>query len=119
MGYLQKSSNAGGFFGFTMSSILPSALPFQPRVSTRDYLNFFDTYDYSNYKDNYQTKRGYRSNTSNPDTREVEGILEVEDETMLEELKEESLGRNKTQIKSKLETIDATGTKRQVSFEIL
>ncbi|PON54520.1 hypothetical protein TorRG33x02_302250 [Trema orientale] len=113
MGYPQKSSNAGGFFGFTMSSILLSALPFQPRLSTRDYLNFFDTYDYSNYKYNYQTKRyGYGSNTSNPDTREVKGIPELEDETVLEELKEESLGRNKTQIKSKLETIDATGTKR-------
>ncbi|XP_062101499.1 nitrate regulatory gene2 protein-like [Humulus lupulus] len=95
----------GGFFGFSMSSPRqqqsgdyqyrqpspPPAPPSPPRVSTWDYLNFFDTYDNSGYPANYPAMRyGYGSNTSSPDSNEVrerEGIPELEDETDAEGMK--------------------------------
>ncbi|PON73198.1 hypothetical protein PanWU01x14_060390 [Parasponia andersonii] len=118
-GYPQHSSNGGGFFGFSMGSPSqpsdyqyrqpspPPAPPSPPRVSTWDYLNFFDTYDNSGYPANYPTMRyGYGSNTSSPDSKEVrerEGIPELEDETEPEGLKvkakkkmnEDNFSRNK------------------------
>ncbi|KAF4386251.1 hypothetical protein G4B88_003468 [Cannabis sativa] len=86
----------GGFFGFSMGSPPPQqqqgpppvvAPPSPPRVSTWDYLNFFDTYDNSNYSG---MRYGYGSNTSSPDSKEVrerEGIPELEDETDVERMK--------------------------------
>ena len=95
------SGGGGGFFGFSMGSPQqnerrglpdpPQAPPSPPKVSSWDFLNFFDTYDNDGYGHIYPGMRyAYGSNTSSPDSNEVrerEGIPDLEDETDPEALK--------------------------------
>ncbi|CAH8354688.1 unnamed protein product [Eruca vesicaria subsp. sativa] len=62
----------------------PPALPSPPRVSTWDFLNVFDTYDYSNARSRAPSyyPQGMASISSSPDSKEVrerEGIPELEE----------------------------------------
>uniref|UniRef100_A0A1J3IGJ1 DUF632 domain-containing protein n=2 Tax=Noccaea caerulescens TaxID=107243 RepID=A0A1J3IGJ1_NOCCA len=67
----------------------PPALPSPPRVSTWDFLNVFDTYDYSNGRS--RAASYYPSISSSPDSKEVrerEGIPELEEESEHEVIKQ-------------------------------
>ncbi|XP_056850530.1 protein ROLLING AND ERECT LEAF 2-like isoform X1 [Raphanus sativus] len=63
----------------------PPTLPSPPRVSTWDFLNVFDTYDYGNSRSrapSYYYPPGTASISSSPDSKEVrekEGIPELEE----------------------------------------
>ncbi|KAL1214581.1 Protein ROLLING AND ERECT LEAF 2 [Cardamine amara subsp. amara] len=69
-----------------------TALPSPPRVSTWDFLNVFDAYDYSNGR--YRASSyypGMTSISSSPDSKEVrerEGIPELEEESEQEVIKQ-------------------------------
>lgn len=69
----------------------PPAPPSPPVVSSWDFLNVFDTYD-NGYPGYYpQSRYGFGSSTSSPDSKEVrerEGIPELEDETEQEVVKD-------------------------------
>ncbi|GKV37714.1 hypothetical protein SLEP1_g45709 [Rubroshorea leprosula] len=97
--------NGGGFSGYPMGSpqgdyggvqrnspaAPPPAPPSPPSVSAWDFFNVFDSYDGGGYPGYYpQSRYGYGSSTSSPDSKEVrlrEGIPELEDETEPEMLK--------------------------------
>ncbi|CAA7013421.1 unnamed protein product [Microthlaspi erraticum] len=70
------------------------ALPSPPRVSTWDFLNVFDTYDYSNGRSRGGSSYyppGMASISSSPDSKEVrerEGIPELEEESEHEVIKQ-------------------------------
>lgn len=99
-GYPLYGDSYGGFFGFSpMGSLAngpqsnpqpstPPPPPSPPRVSTWDFLNVFDTSDGTGYPGYYsQTRYGFGSTTSSPDSKEVrarEGIPDLEDETLQE-----------------------------------
>ncbi|XP_040998689.1 LOW QUALITY PROTEIN: nitrate regulatory gene2 protein-like [Juglans microcarpa x Juglans regia] len=99
-GYPPYGDRYGGFFGFPpMGSPVngpqsnpqpstPPPPPSPPRVSTWDFLNVFDTYDDTGYPGYFsQTRYGFGSTTSSPDSKEVrarEGIPDLEDETVQE-----------------------------------
>lgn len=88
----------GGFFGYSMGSppnynpynqqpsrpAPPPPPPSPPKVSTWDFINVFEGYDYGYPDYNSQNRYGYGSIQSSPDSNEVrerEGIPELEDET--------------------------------------
>ncbi|KAK4276720.1 hypothetical protein QN277_014837 [Acacia crassicarpa] len=109
-GYPGAYGNAG-FFGFPMGSPPrgdypynnrpgpsspappppPPPPPSPPVVSSWDFFNVFDTYD-NGYPGYYpQSRYGFGSSTSSPDSKEVrerEGIPELEDETEQEVVKD-------------------------------
>ncbi|GMH21606.1 hypothetical protein Nepgr_023448 [Nepenthes gracilis] len=66
--------------------------PPSPKVSAWDYFNPFETYDNNVYSGYYSESRyGFGSNTSSPDSKEVrerEGIPDLEEETENELIKE-------------------------------
>lgn len=119
------NSNAG-FFGFQMGSpprgdypynnrpgpsspAPPPAPPSPPAVSSWDFLNVFETYD-NGYPGYYpQSRYGFGSSTSSPDSKEVrerEGIPELEDETEQEVVKDvvkekKKISKDREQVRDK------------------
>ncbi|KAF8103580.1 hypothetical protein N665_0188s0508 [Sinapis alba] len=91
-GYLPN----GNFSGYPPPSPAkppPPALPSPPRVSTWDFLNVFDTYDYGNARSRAPSyyPPGMASISSSPDSREVrerEGIPELEEVSEHEVIKQ-------------------------------
>ncbi|XP_010428828.1 PREDICTED: uncharacterized protein LOC104713417 [Camelina sativa] len=91
----QWPSDSGfGNTGAQRKSPSPAPPPSPPKVSTWDFLNVFDTYDYSNGRS--RTSSGYypmgmASISSSPDSKEVrerEGIPELEEVTGEEVIKQ-------------------------------
>ncbi|KAF8046713.1 hypothetical protein N665_3482s0001, partial [Sinapis alba] len=96
-------SNAAGYYGYPEQRRAPPSParppPSPPTVSTWDFLNVFDTYDYNRAGAGessaagvgyYPAASGVKSSSSSLDSREVrerEGIPELEDETEQETLK--------------------------------
>lgn len=124
-GYQDAYGNAS-FFGFPMGSpprgdypynqqpgpsspAPPPAPPSPPKVSSWDFLNVFDSYD-NGYPSYYpQSRYGFGSTTSSPDSKEVrerEGIPELEDETEQEVVKDvlkekKKLNEDREQVRDK------------------
>jgi hypothetical protein len=114
-GYPDMNGNAGGFYGFppgpSTSSPPPPPVapnpPSPPRVSTWDFLNFFETVDngYSGYG-SFGLGLGLASSGSSPDSKEVrerEGIPELEDETEQETTVKEVRHEKKKKVAEKVE----------------
>ncbi|KAK2443905.1 hypothetical protein QL285_014969 [Trifolium repens] len=114
-GYPDMNGNAGGFYGFppgpSTSSPPPPPVapnpPSPPRVSTWDFLNFFETVDngYSGYG-SFGLGLGLASSGSSPDSKEVrerEGIPELEDETEQETTVKKVRHEKKKKVAEKVE----------------
>nr|VDD21583.1 unnamed protein product [Brassica oleracea] len=84
-GYLPNVNNYSGYPPPSPAKPPPPALPSPPRVSTWDFLNVFDTYDYGNARSRAAPSYyppGMGSISSSPDSKEVrerEGIPELEE----------------------------------------
>ena len=100
-GYNGMNGSGSGFFGFPPGPSTPPppppapAPPSPPRVSTWDFLNFFESVDNNSYSGygsyGLGLGLGLASSGSSPDSKEVrerEGIPELEDETEQETVKE-------------------------------
>ncbi|KAL0802119.1 hypothetical protein Bca101_057295 [Brassica carinata] len=86
-GYVPNNGNYSGYPPPSPAKPAPPALPSPPRVSTWDFLNVFDTYDYGNARSRappsyYPPGMASISISSSPDSKEVrerEGIPELEE----------------------------------------
>ncbi|KAK9271176.1 hypothetical protein L1049_026765 [Liquidambar formosana] len=124
--YPQYGNENGGFFGFSMgsppqrpddsrrSSPTPPPAPPSPKVSAWDFLNPFDSYD-NGYPGYYsQSRYGFGSTTSSPDSKEVrerEGIPDLEEETEQEMMKE---ARKSKKLNEEMKKNSGEGTSRAV-----
>ncbi|KFK42143.1 hypothetical protein AALP_AA2G216900 [Arabis alpina] len=86
---VEQSGSGFGFAGGGYAPATPPAAPAPPsppNVSTWDFLNVFDTYDYSNGRSRSYYQASISSSPDSKEVREREGIPELEEEETEQEV---------------------------------